>query len=73
VFADFGTRHILIEIAHIVAIPVLTGLADVRAYKKSNPFPNVFAPNNGGPAPVMPAVEAAKATVAALSKAPFST
>ena len=71
VFADFGTRHILIELAHILAIPVLTGLADVRAYKKLNPFPNVFAPTNGGACPVMPAVEAAKTAAASVSRPPF--
>jgi hypothetical protein len=42
--ADLGSRHILIEIAHILAIPVLTGLADVRTYQKTSPFPNVFDP-----------------------------
>jgi hypothetical protein len=48
VFADLGTRHILIELAHLVAIPVLTGIADVRGYLKTAPFPNIFAPAPGG-------------------------
>jgi hypothetical protein len=50
--ADLGSQHILIEVAHILAIPILTGLADIRTYQKSNPFPNVFAP--GTPAVPIP-------------------
>ena len=51
VFADFRGRHLLIEFAHLVAVPFLTGLADVRTFQKSNPFPNLFAPD-----PVQPAI-----------------
>ena len=36
--------QIAIAAAHIIAIPVLSGLADVRAWKKDNPFPNIFSP-----------------------------
>lgn len=50
--ADLGSRHILIEIAHLLAIPLLTGAADVRTYQKTNSFPNVFAP--GTPAVPIP-------------------
>jgi hypothetical protein len=56
VFADFRGRHLLIEFAHLAAVPFLTGLADVRTFQKSNPFPNLFAP-----APAQPAVQAGPA------------
>ena len=35
---------LLVTAAHIIAIPIGTGLADVRAWKKDHPFPNIFAP-----------------------------
>ena len=44
VYADLGGRHLLVEAAHLIAVPLLTGLADVRTYQKTNPFPNIFAP-----------------------------
>jgi hypothetical protein len=52
--ADLALKHVLIELAHILAAPVAAGLADVRAYKKDNPFPNPFATV---PAPAARAVE----------------
>ena len=36
-------RHMLITIAHVAAVPFFSGLADIRAFKKDNPFPNIFA------------------------------
>ena len=42
-FADLGRRHLAIEAAHILSIPIFTGLADVRAYRKASPFPNIFS------------------------------
>lgn len=37
-------RHWLITAAHVLAVPFFTGVSDVRAWKKDNPFPNIFAP-----------------------------
>jgi hypothetical protein len=42
VHADLGLRHIAIEVAHLLAIPFFTGMADVRSFRQSNPFPNPF-------------------------------
>lgn len=42
IHADLGLRHLAIAAAHLLAIPFFTGLADVREYRKSNPFPNFF-------------------------------
>lgn len=47
VHADLKVVHLLIEAAHVLAIPALAGLAEIRTYIKANPFPNVFLP--GGP------------------------
>jgi len=41
---EFTFTRIVIEAAHILAVPIGTGLADVRAFKKSNPVPNIFEP-----------------------------
>lgn len=38
-------RHIAITALHILAVPCFSGLADLRAFKKDSPFPNVFAPS----------------------------
>jgi hypothetical protein len=46
VHADLGLRHIAIEAAHVLAVPFFTGLADVRSFTKSNPFPNPFTNEN---------------------------
>jgi hypothetical protein len=51
VHADFGLRHLAIEAAHVLAVPFFTGLADIRAFTKQNPFPNPFSPPR---APVTP-------------------
>ena len=42
--ADLGWKHLAVEALHVLAVPVSTGLADVREYRKSNPFPNIFQP-----------------------------
>ena len=42
VHADLGLRHIAIEVAHVLAVPFFTGLAEVRTFTKANPFPNPF-------------------------------
>jgi hypothetical protein len=39
---DFQWQHIAVEVAHVIAVPVFTGLADIRAYKKDHPLPNLF-------------------------------
>lgn len=39
-------KHLGIVLVHGLVIPVFTGVADVRAWKKNNPFPNVFVPEN---------------------------
>lgn len=44
--ADLGLRHIAIEAAHLLAVPVASGLADVRAFQKTNAFPPLFGPVN---------------------------
>lgn len=44
VHADLGLRHIAIEAAHVLAVPFFTGLADIRAFTKTSPFPNPFNP-----------------------------
>jgi len=44
IYSDFTERHILIELAHVLAVPFFTGLADVRGYTNAHPFPNIFAP-----------------------------
>jgi hypothetical protein len=44
VHADLGGKHLLIELAHLIAVPFFTGLADIRTYTKSNPPPNIFQP-----------------------------
>lgn len=40
--SKFELIPLLITAAHIVAIPFGTGLADVRAWKKNHPFPNIY-------------------------------
>ena len=49
----FATRlnwfEVAVTVGHIVAIPLGTGLADVRAFKKDHPFPNIFAPSPAAP------------------------
>ena len=45
VHADLDWKHLLIELAHLIAVPFFTGLADIRNYTKANPFPNVFQPS----------------------------
>lgn len=52
--ADLHGRHLVIEIAHLVAVPFFCGLADVRSFQKSCPFPNPFADNLPDPKPVTP-------------------
>ena len=55
VVADLGLRHLAIEAMHVLAVPFFTGLADVRAYTKANPFPNPFtAPPPAPPPPAHP-------------------
>lgn len=49
IHADLKLAHIAIEAAHLLAIPVGTGLADVRNFIKTNPFPNVFLPQAAAP------------------------
>lgn len=41
-FADLGRRHLIIEAAHILAVPFFSGLAELKSYTKTDPFPNVF-------------------------------
>jgi len=36
-------HHVLITVAHVLAVPFFSGLADIRAFKKDNSFPNIFA------------------------------
>lgn len=43
--ADLGGKHLLIELAHIFAVPFFTGLSDVRTFTKANPPPNIFQPS----------------------------
>ena len=40
---DLNLGHLAITAAHILAIPVCTGVSDVRSWKKDKPFPNIFA------------------------------
>jgi hypothetical protein len=42
VHADLGMKHLIIEAAHVLAVPFFTGLADLRSWTKQNPFPNPF-------------------------------
>jgi hypothetical protein len=49
VHADLDWRHVLIELAHLIAIPFGTGLSDVRNWIRSNPFPNLFQPSTSNP------------------------
>jgi hypothetical protein len=42
--ADLDWKHLLVELLHLIAIPFGTGLADIRTYIKSCPFPNIFQP-----------------------------
>ncbi|MDE2104595.1 MAG: hypothetical protein KGL39_45590 [Patescibacteria group bacterium] len=36
--ADLKPHHLLIEAAHVLAVPLMSGLADLRAYQKNNPL-----------------------------------
>jgi hypothetical protein len=47
---DLGTPGLLIALGHVLLVPVVTGIADVRAWKKDHSFPNIFAP---APAPAL--------------------
>lgn len=66
VYGDLRGRHILIELAHILAVPALTGLSDVRTYTKATPFPNLFSP----PPSVLPGAPPDPAPAAAAHAAP---
>ena len=73
IHADFGGRHIAIELAHVLAVPFLSGLADLRAYQKATPFPNVFLPPGVTEAPLILAQASQEAPEAPTpAKKPFS-
>ena len=50
--ADLTMKHIALEAAFLLSAPVLAGIAELRTYIKSSPFPNVFLP--GSPASIAP-------------------
>lgn len=54
--AFVADRHLLITLAHVLAVPFFSGLADVRAFKKDNPFPNLFTETSSA-APVQPSTQ----------------
>lgn len=73
IHADFGGRHIVIELAHVLAVPFFSGLADLRAYQKATPFPNVFLPPGVFEAPlVLPQKEKQPQALQEHPKQPFS-
>jgi hypothetical protein len=39
------TTSIAIVVAHAIAVPFFSGVADIKAWKKDNPFPNIFVPD----------------------------
>lgn len=47
--ADAITKHDTVSIAvvaaHALAVPLFSGIADVKAWKKDKPFPNIFVPS----------------------------
>lgn len=51
---DAQPRHILIEIAHILAVPIFTGLADIKGYKKQRPVPDLFISTTHENKPITP-------------------
>ncbi len=62
---DLQWPHIAVAAAHVIAIPIGTGLADVRAWKKDSPFPNIFASN---PEPKIVRTWATKEQVEAIAR-----
>jgi hypothetical protein len=76
--ANLTLHTLLVEAAHVLAVPVLSGLADVRAYQKENPFPNPFADVQQAAAalespPAVAAAAAGPAVAAAVAPRPGSS
>lgn len=45
VHADLTLKHLCIEVLFLISTPFLAGVAEIRTYIKTNPFPNVFLPD----------------------------
>lgn len=44
--SQHDTKSISLGVLHVLGLAIMTGFADVRAWKKDHSFPNIFVPDN---------------------------
>lgn len=46
IHADLTYKHLMLEALFVLAVPFGAGIAEIRTFVKSQPFPNVFLPDS---------------------------